>query len=140
MRVAGLDFGAVRVGVALSDELGLLAHPRQHLPAKNRRLLLQSLCQLAKEEQIERFVVGLPVRLDGSEGLAARTVRTFADQLAKESQLPIIFLDERLTTRQAQGLFRRSGVKEQASRSRIDSAAATLILQTWLDSRRDGDG
>jgi len=137
MRVAGLDFGAVRVGLALSDELGLLAHPRSHLSGKDRKRLLKQLCELAREEEVERFVVGLPVRLDGSEGIAARTVRAFAGQLAQASQLPVIFLDERLTTKQAQGMFRSRGIREQQSRERIDSAAATLILQTWLDSQRE---
>jgi putative Holliday junction resolvase len=134
MRVAAIDYGKVRVGVAVSDELGMLAHPRPYLDGKSLKLLLQALVELAKQEGIGHFLVGLPRRLDGSDSPSTRRARQFARALYEASALPVELIDEWLSTRQAQSQLREQGVDAKSSREKIDSAAAAVLLQSWLDS------
>jgi putative Holliday junction resolvase len=136
MRAAGVDFGSVRVGLAVGDELGLLAHPRPYLPAGDPRRLFDSLAQLARDEGIDVFVVGLPRSLDGRERKSALRVRKFAERLTAETGVRVEFVDERLSTVEAQGRLRAQGLDARKQRSRIDSAAAAILLQSWLDARR----
>ncbi len=135
MRVLAIDLGSVRVGIAVSDELGLMAHPRPFLPAGDAKALLVAIVQLATEEGVERFIVGLPRHLNGSEGRGARDARRFAAALAKRSALPVTLVDEWLSTREAHGKLRDGGNKQRDTRGRIDSAAAAVLLQSWLDGR-----
>lgn len=136
MRVAGIDLGKVRVGLALSDELGMLAHPRPFLDGSNMAALLTSLVQLAQQEQISRFVVGLPRLLDGREGPPARRARRFAEVLGTRSGKPVELVDEWLSTREASARLREGGLDGRQARQRIDSAAAAVLLQAWLDRKR----
>jgi putative Holliday junction resolvase len=124
------------VGIAVSDELGVMAHPRPHLPGGDRRKLLIALRQLASTEGVERFLVGLPRQLDGSEGRGALQARRFAALLTKHTGVAAELCDEWLSTVEAQRRFRQSGVSVKDSRDRIDSAAAAVLLQSWLDARR----
>lgn len=133
-----IDLGSVRVGIAISDELGLLAHPRPHLPGGDHRKLLAALKGLAESEGVEQFVVGLPRLLNGSEGRAARDARRFADALARHTGIPVTLRDEWLSTREAHARLREAGNKQRDSRARIDSAAAAVLLQSWLDGRSAG--
>lgn len=135
-RVAALDPGAARVGVAVADELGFMAHPRGALPARPRPALLEKLKELAENEEIERFVVGLPLDMRGTEGEAARRVRDLAQAVADATGCEVELFDERLTTVQAQRALTASGLKKGKARARIDEAAAVEILQAWLDARR----
>jgi putative holliday junction resolvase len=136
MRAIGIDWGKVRVGVAVTDELGLLAHPRPYLDARDRKKLLAALTELANAESATRFVVGVPRALDGREGRSARHARQFGEQLAAHSGLPVELHDEWLTTREAQGRLRALGISERQARSRVDSASAAIMLQSWLDAQR----
>ena len=135
MRAAALDFGKARIGLAVADELGLLAHPRPPLAAGSRKAALAALAALASAEKIERFVVGLPVTLSGEQGAAARRVRTFAQQVADATGCDVELWDERLTTVQAKRVLRDQGVSSRDERGVIDGVAACLILQAWLDAR-----
>ena len=135
MRSAAVDFGKVRVGLAVSDELGLLAHARPHLDGTNPGRVVDSLTKLAIEEAIDVFVVGLPRRLDGSEGTSARRARAFAERLQQRSGKQVILLDERLTTKQAGAQLSAMGRNTRQQRSVIDSVSAALLLQTYLNSR-----
>jgi putative Holliday junction resolvase len=137
MRAAGIDLGKVRVGVALADELGLMAHPRPHLDGRDPRKLLTALAALAQSEGVELFVLGLPRNLSGTEGSAAKRARRFAEQLRAISGVPVELRDEWLTTREASSRLREQGLDTRAARSRIDSAAAAVLLQSWLDARRN---
>jgi putative Holliday junction resolvase len=139
MRVAALDFGKVRVGLALSDDLGLLAHPRPQLDGRDPGRLIAELASLAENEGIDLFVVGLPRRLDGSEGAAAQRARRFAERLGRRTATKVELVDERLSTRQAHALLQEAGHDTRAQRSRLDSAAAAVLLQSWLDARRGAD-
>lgn len=136
VRAAGVDVGKVRVGVAVADELGLLAHPRAHLDGRDPRRALEALAALAEAEKIELFVVGLPRTLGGEEGPAARRARKFGRALGARTGVRIEFYDEWLSTREARSRLRDQGVDDRAARDRIDSAAAAVVLQSWLDGRR----
>jgi putative Holliday junction resolvase len=133
--VCALDLGAVRVGVAVSDELGLMAHPRGVLAARPRPAFLAALKDLVAEEHVGRIVVGLPLDMRGTEGEAARRVRGVAQAIADATGCEIELVDERLTTVEAARALRDSGLDARASRARIDEASAVTILQAWLDAR-----
>lgn len=134
-RTCALDLGKARVGVAIDDELGVLAHPRGALPARDRKALLAALRALAAEEDVARFVVGLPLDMKGGEGDAAREARVMAQAIANATGRQVELWDERLTTVQAQRQLQASGVKGHKARAQIDAAAACAILQAWLDRR-----
>lgn len=139
-RVAAIDLGKARVGVAVSDELGCLAHPRPNLDGSNRRGLLSELAALARQEGVGRFLVGWPLDMTGREGIAARRAARFADELAAATGLDVELVDERWTSVQAEREL-RSGSDKRGARGRarvrqhVDAAAATIILQHWLDAR-----
>lgn len=135
--VCALDLGAVRVGVAVTDELGLMAHPRGHLAAKPRPAFLTALADLVTEEKIGRIVVGFPLDMRGTEGEAARRVRDWAQAIADATGCEVELFDERLTTVQAQRALTDSGLKGKKARARIDEASAVVMLQAWLDARAE---
>jgi putative Holliday junction resolvase len=138
MRSAGIDLGKVRVGLAVSDELGLMAHARPFLNGRDIGRLVDALSSLALEEGIDVFVVGLPLSLDGQERESAHRARAFAEQLQKRSSRRVILMDERLTTKQASWQLHATGHSSRQQRNRIDSVAAAVLLQTYLDSTRRG--
>lgn len=131
-----LDYGQSRIGVAVSDELGLMAHPRAFIPAKPPGRALRFIKAQVEEESIAVVLIGLPLNMDGSEGLSARRARKFAADVENAAGVHIHFVDERLTTKAAQGLLHAAGRREKDSRAFIDSASAAVILQGWLDSKR----
>ena len=134
-RVLSLDLGAVRIGVAISDDLGSMAHPRGTLAAKPRPAFLASLKSIVTEEEVRRIVVGLPLDMRGTEGEAARRARQLAQAIADATACDVELFDERLTTVEAQRALTASGVRGKKARARIDEAAAVAILQAWLDSK-----
>jgi putative Holliday junction resolvase len=134
-KVCALDLGAARVGVAIADDLGVMAHPRGALAAKPRPALLEALRDLVREEGVTRIVVGFPLDMRGTEGEAARRARLLAQEIADATDCEIELFDERLTTVEAQRAITASGLKRQKARARIDEAAAVAILQAWLDRR-----
>lgn len=136
MIAAGIDLGKVRVGLAVSDELGVLAHPRPPLDGRDLGRLVERLVDLMQSEGIDVFVVGLPLHLSGAEGRAAARVRRFAERLRQRTQARVELYDERLTTRQARDRLRSAGLSERELRPRLDGAAAAILLQSWLDQHR----
>ncbi|WP_433926106.1 Holliday junction resolvase RuvX [Sorangium cellulosum] len=135
-RAAAIDLGKARVGVAVTDELGLYAHPRPLLDGRNRKALLEALAALARDEGLTRFLVGLPLEMNGDEGPAARRAVAFAQALADATGVEVELLDERLTTVEAARRLRDGGISARKSKERVDGAAAALLLQAWLDGRR----
>ena len=134
-RALGIDHGDARFGVAISDELGMLAHPLETIVVKETEPL-RRIVEIVGEKTIGTIVLGLPKNMDGSSGPATEKVRAFAAQL--RAQLPackVVLWDERLTTVAAQKSLQAAGRTEKQSRSVIDQAAAQLILQGWLDSQ-----
>lgn len=133
MRILALDHGTVRIGVAISDELKMLAHPIEHIAADPFPGFLDRLKVLVREKEVELIVVGMPRNMDGSYGEAAAKVRAFVTVLKEAIQVPIRTWDERLTTVQAQKALRQGGRKGD-QRDRIDATAAAVLLQGYLDS------
>lgn len=136
MRVLSLDLGKARVGLAVSDELGLLAHPRPPLDGRNRRAVLTAVRALVAELGAERVLVGYPLDASGQEGLAAARARRFADDLAAKVSVPVELVDERLTTLEASRRLEEAGVRSRDRRASVDGAAAAIVLQSWLDGSR----
>jgi len=136
MRAAAVDLGKVRVGLAIADELGLMAHPRQYLDGRDQRRVVADLARLAEAEGITVFVIGLPRQLNGKEGLAAGRARRFAEQLAKRTAARVELVDEWLSTVEAHARLREQGTNSREARERVDSAAAAVLLQSWLDGQR----
>jgi putative Holliday junction resolvase len=134
-RVAAIDLGKARVGVAVSDELGLMAHTRPNLDGKSRKALLAALTEMAREEKLDRFLVGLPLAMNGTQGPAADRALTFAQELADATGVAVEMIDERLSTVEASRRLRDGGVKARDQKALIDGASAAVILQTWLDAR-----
>jgi putative holliday junction resolvase len=135
VRAAAIDLGAVRVGLAVADDLGLLAHPRPFLDGKNPAALLRQLKELQAAEELQVFVLGLPRELNGREGPAAKRVRAFAKKLEETTPAKVELWDEWLSTREAAGRLRAQGLNSKQQRGKIDSAAAAILLQSWLDGQ-----
>lgn len=128
----GIDYGETRIGIAATDPLGILAHPVETID-RRRTEPLERIAELAKLRGAKTLVVGLPVRIDGTEGTAAEKVRAFAARLAERlPDLPLVLIDESLTTVRASAKLREAGRKARRQREVIDQAAAVEILRTWL--------
>ena len=133
MRCLGIDFGSSRIGIAISDELGMLAHPLETIP--NDSLFLSRLQKIVLEKGISRIVVGIPRNMDGSYGPSAEKAKLFFSQLQSEFPgVQLISWDERLTTVEAQRLLHAAGRDIKKSRAVIDQVAAQVLLQSYLDS------
>lgn len=131
-RILGVDFGRARIGVAVSDELGMLAHPVETIPA-SRGEAPKRIAELVREKDIERVVVGLPRHMNGSVGEAAGEALAFAEKLRAVLSCEVITWDERLTTMAANRALREGGQKTRNSRGYVDQVAAQMILQGYLD-------
>jgi putative Holliday junction resolvase len=138
MRILALDHGTVRIGAAISDELGMLAHPLEFLPAEPLAGLIDRIKQLIREREIALILVGLPRNMDGSYGSAAQKVEAFVHLLKETIPIPIQTWDERLTSLQANRLLAESGAREHQRRSKVDSSAAAILLQSYLDAQAGG--
>lgn len=136
-RTLGIDYGHKRIGVALSDGLGIAAHPFTVLQAGANAG--PRLAELVREHHVERVVVGLPRSLDGSEREAARRARHFAERLEALVDIEVVMYDERLTSRIAEGVLLSAGTSRAGRRGKVDKVAAAVMLQGYLD-RRDLGG
>ena len=136
-RVLGIDHGEARIGLALSDELGMLAHPLETVPGRDVKAAIARIAELVIERRVEKIVLGLPLRMDGSSGTAVEKVRVFRNGLVKSLPENVIIIesDERLTTVSAWEKLHAAGRNEKNSRHLIDQAAAVEILQDYLDSQ-----
>jgi putative Holliday junction resolvase len=131
-RMLGVDYGAVRIGLAVSDELGLLAHPLETIAANSEAAA--RIARIVQEKDIERIVVGLPRHMNGTLGESATSARAFAEKLRTRVPCEVLTWDERLTTIAANRALRDGGQKTRNSRSYVDQVAAQMILQGYLDS------
>jgi len=135
-RYLALDYGDKRIGVAVSDETRTLATPQPFLPAKPFKPFLASLKILIKEKEISLILVGMPRNMDGTYGPAAEKVREFIHHLKGNILVPLQTIDERLSTVQASRALHEAGHNAKSQKTRIDSAAAQIILQSYLDSQQ----
>jgi putative Holliday junction resolvase len=137
-RYLALDIGSKRIGIAVSDELGLTAQPVLTLEIhRNRRDDLRSIARLARRFSVAAIVIGNPVHLSGEESPRARKTRRWADDLAELTHLPIHLWDERLTTREAHQILYQSNRHRQQHKDVVDQVAATLILQSFLEEKNE---
>lgn len=135
-RVLAVDAGTRRVGVALSDPSRVIAQPLTALPAEPLSTLPDRLAALAREHGAEELVIGLPRRLDGTQGPEARAARDLAARVRQASGLPVAMVDERLSSAAAERALLEGGEKRARRRRLTDQVAAALILQTYLDRGR----
>jgi putative Holliday junction resolvase len=136
MRALGLDLGTRTIGLAVSDELGFTAQGLDTLERKSLRKDLEALAAKVQDYGVDRFVIGLPLNMDGSEGPRASATRRFGDALEQATKLPIIYWDERLTTVAAHRSLSEADVSGRKRKEVIDQVAAMMILQGWLDAQR----
>jgi putative Holliday junction resolvase len=131
--ILALDFGRARIGAAISDELGLLAHPLETIPADERSL--SRIVEIVREKKVDHVVAGLPKQMDGQLGAAAAEVLQFVEKLRAMLPCPVVTWDERLTTAAAHRALRDAGKKTRHTRGYVDQVAAQMILQSYLDNR-----
>jgi putative Holliday junction resolvase len=132
-RILGLDFGRARIGVAISDELQMLAHPLETIPANEEPA--SRVAEIVREKQVDHVVVGIPRQMNGQIGTAATEVLEFVEKLRAILPCPVVTWDERLTTVAAHRALRDAGKKTRDTRGYVDQVAAQMILQTYLDRR-----
>ena len=137
-RKVALDVGDVRIGVAVSDMLGITANPRETYVRKKDDINgdIAYFCEYAKKEDADAFVLRLPKNMDGTEGDRAAVTRQFGDMLEQASGLDVLYQDERLTTVSAERMLIDADVRRDKRKKVIDKVAATIILQSYLDSHR----
>jgi putative holliday junction resolvase len=138
MRILALDHGTKRVGVAVSDEMYIIAQPLEYLPPEPFAAFLARLKQIISEKEIGQIVVGLPRNMDGSYGPAALKVQAFVAALKDAVPIPIRLWDERLTSTQAQRFLIQGGVRRDQRKEKVDKTAAAILLQSYLDSGAAG--
>lgn len=131
--ILAVDFGRARIGVAISDELRLLAHPLETIPANERSA--SRVAEIVREKQVDRVVAGIPRQMNGQIGSAATEVLEFVEKLRAILPCPVVTWDERLTTVAAQRALRDAGKKTRHTRAYLDQVAAQMILQSYLDGR-----
>lgn len=136
MRVLGLDVGSKTIGVAVSDELGLAAHPRLVIDRRGTAADVKTIVDLADKEHVVAIVVGMPFELSGREGPRAGRVRVLLDALRAATSLPIYEQDERFSTALANRVLLEGGVRRAKRAAVIDKQAAAVILQAWLERAR----
>jgi putative holliday junction resolvase len=134
-RILGLDVGSKRIGVAVSDPLGITAQGLETIQRQNKRLDFERLGQVILQYAIAEIVVGLPLRMSGAEGTQSEKMRRFADELRHRFNLPVHLWDERLTSAQANRLLRETEMSIQRRGQVVDQMAAVLILQSWMEAR-----
>jgi len=132
-RILGVDFGRARIGVAVSDELGMLAHPLETIPGLRLDDAAKRIAEIAREKNVECVVLGMPRHMSGEMGSAAEEVNAFADKLRPLLACELVLWDERLTTTAANRALRDSGKKMKQTRGVVDQVAAQMILQGYLD-------
>ena len=134
-RILGLDVGARRIGIAVSDPLGLTAQGLPTLHRRNRRYDQSELRKVIREYEVSEIVVGNPLRMSGQTGAQAEKMAVFAEQIKQELSLPVHLWDERLSTAEAHRLLDETGIRDARRKEVIDKMAAVLILQSFLDAR-----
>jgi putative Holliday junction resolvase len=133
VRYLALDIGEARIGLAISDASGRVASPLAVLPRRDVMAATQNFRRLLAEYEPETLVVGLPVSLSGHEGSQAAAIRAQAREVARVTGLPLVFVDERLSSAEARRILRATGHNERKMRGRTDKIAASLFLQAYLD-------
>ncbi len=134
MRIAGIDYGTVRIGIAIADlEVGI-AGPYENYDRRNEKLDAQYFSELAKNERLARFVVGLPVHLSGNESQKSREARQFGAWLEKLTNVPVHYFDERYTSSEAEAILGDANLTKKKRKARLDQLAAQIMLTAYLEA------
>ena len=140
MRIMGLDFGSKTVGVAISDPLHITAQAHEIIRREKENKLRRTLArieELCSEYEVSRIVLGLPLHMNGDEGVRAELSREFKEDLERRTGLPVEMYDERLTTVEADEIMKESGIRRENRKDYVDMIAAQIILQDYLDNKKD---
>ena len=135
MKIIALDIGTVRIGIATSDIMEIIASAYEVYRRKNLNEDVKYIASLVSKLDAGELVIGLPLKLDGSEGQSVDMAREFGEKLSELVSIPIVYQDERLSTVSAERILIESGVRREKRKDKIDSIAATIILQTYLDKK-----
>ena len=136
MRLMGLDYGNVHVGVALSDELGMTAYPLEVIKRKDSNKLRKTFArieEIAREYKVDKIIIGLPLNMDDSESEISKTVIDFSENIKRRTGLPVELWDERLSTLEATDILKEAGIKLQDRKTYIDKIAASFILRRYME-------
>ena len=136
MRLMGLDYGNVHVGVALSDELGMTAYPLEVIKRKDSNKLRKTFArieEIAREYKVDKIIIGLPLNMDDSESEISKTVIDFSENNKRRTGLPVELWDERLSTLEATDILKEAGIKVQDRKTYIDKIAASFILRRYME-------
>ena len=139
MRIMGLDFGSKTVGVAISDPLLITAQAKEIIRRERENKLRKTLArieELCVEYEVTEIVLGLPLHMNGDEGIRAQISREFAESVERRTGLPVTMLDERLTTVEADEIMMEVGIRREDRKEYVDMIAAQIILQDYLDNRK----
>jgi putative holliday junction resolvase len=137
-RIAGIDFGTVRIGIAIADSSGTIASPYENYTRRGETLDRAHFVQLVKQEQIARFVVGLPIHLDGRTSAKSIEAERFGGWLAEATGIPVEYFDERFTTLEAERALADAELTKKQRKARLDKLAAQIMLTAYLESRQSG--
>jgi putative pre-16S rRNA nuclease len=133
MRILAIDHGSRRIGIAVSDEMKMIAQPLEFIPAEPFAAFLVRLQELLREKEVELILVGMPRNMDGSYGPAAQKVEEFVTALKSQVSVPIKTWDERLTSAQANRILIQGNVRRDKRKEKVDKMAAAILLQSYLD-------
>lgn len=131
----GIDVGEARVGVALSDPLGLTVRPLEPVTGEGRKVKIEKIAKLVEKHAPDTIVIGFPLNMNGTKGAAARSVEKFIYCLKKVVSVPVIPIDERLTSWEAESIMESEGISSQNKKQKVDGIAAALIVQKYLERR-----
>ena len=140
VRILAIDFGARKIGLAVSDELGLTAQGLETYYRGNKKADFDHLRRIVKQYNVAEIVMGLPLRMSGDEGIQAEKVHSFAEELRHRFKLPVQLFDERLTSVEANRVLRETDMSIRRRSEVVDQLAAVLILQSFLEFRRSSQG
>lgn len=138
-KLLALDLGEKRIGVALSDTLKIVAQPFDVFPRTSRKADFAYVQAIVAREHVSQIVVGLPLTMSGEEGTMAQWARDYGTELGEALGIPVIFWDESLTSMQAERSMREYGMNRKQMKKKVDAVAAALILQSYLESLREGN-
>lgn len=136
MRKMGLDYGDVRIGIAFSDILGIIANGYETYTRKNPDTDIEYLTLLVKQKEVDTIVIGLPINMDGTSGKRVEVTREFGDLLQKSAGVKVVYMDERLSSVSAERMLIEADVRREKRKLVTDKIAATIILQNYLDKTR----
>ncbi len=136
MKILAIDYGDARIGLAMSDESETLASPIGTYLSQSMRKDIDYIAQLAKEKQVGRIVLGLPINMDGSLGPRADKTKSFGSVLERVSEIPVVYKDERLTTVSAEKTLIECNMRREKRKQVIDTLSAQIILQSYLDAQK----